>query len=109
MWASCMYRSKITDQFIQDYQLFGNRVKEGPEFFLGDERDQPTFREEEGEEGGGGGGGGEEEEEEEVGGGGESSSSSYTEAKETSDWCVEDDDARAYPFMSTAALSSMFL
>ena len=28
---------------------------------------------------------------------------SYTEAKETRDLCVENDDARAYPFLSTAA------
>jgi len=30
--------------------LFGNRVKEGPEFLLGDETDQSTFHEEEEEE-----------------------------------------------------------
>ena len=37
------------------------------------------------------------------------SAESYTEAKETSDRRVEDDDARAYPFLSTAALSSVFV
>lgn len=33
----------------------------------------------------------------------------YAGAKETSDWRVENDDAGAYPFLSTAALPSLFL